>query len=103
LVRVELAARDREVKLTVAPVAHLLLHALGRRFERGEGRDAGSVMRDLKVMADRLTAAVDGTEIEEVEEIECACGGRWVGDATIARDDSHGRDVWLFEGKTFLN
>jgi hypothetical protein len=96
LAHVTVSARSREVRLSVEPYAHLLQHAVARRIERGQGRDATAVLRDLKTMGDALTT--DAVAVPA--EIECE-GGRWIGDVKIV---CHGdRKRRLYEAKTFLN
>jgi hypothetical protein len=69
-----------------APIlATVTLHALGRRFERGE-RDVGSVFRDLEILAASFPRL-----IETGDQFVCPAGdGCWVGHIAFA-----GRDVSL--------
>lgn len=90
---VALRVEDGRLRLIVQPAAHLLMHALARRFERGCGRTAADVVRDLRALAAVLD---DGAEEVAVP------GGRWVGERQTARDGA-GRSVSLFHCKTFLN
>jgi len=102
VVRVTASAKDREVKLDVQPWAHLLQHSLARRFERGMGRDAASVVRDLRTMAETLLAYASAGAGLAPAEIECL-EGRWVGAVNVVRDDDASRNVRLYHCKTFLN
>ena len=69
-----------------APIlATVTLHALGRRFERGE-RDVASVFRDLETLAASFPRL-----IETGDRFVCPAGdGAWVGHIAFA-----GRDVSL--------
>jgi hypothetical protein len=78
----------RSVAAALAPPAFALsetlvagvgLHALARRFERGEGRDEASVLRDLAPLA---TAHRVVCEVGGEFRVAAPGGGRWVGTVT---------------------
>ncbi|MGA3404012.1 MAG: hypothetical protein ABSC95_32795 [Acetobacteraceae bacterium] len=95
LVWLSLGVKNGALHCTPWPVSHLLLHALGRRFERGAGRERADIVRDLKTLA----AALDDGGAEEIPVLD----GRWVGDRVAARDAAVGRDLTVFHCRTFLS
>jgi hypothetical protein len=58
------------LRQTLTPIAVASLHALGRRLERGRGRDQAAMIRDLSLLA-------YAEERDEVETPEAE--GRWIG------------------------
>ncbi len=95
LIWLSLGVKQGELRCTPWPVSHLLLHALGRRFERGVGRDRADIVRDLKTLA----AALDDGGADEIP----ARDGRWIGDRVAVRDAAGGRDLFVYHCRTFLN
>jgi len=63
-------------------IADVGLHALARRYERGEGRDDDAVLRDLAVLAHGHAAAVAAGGEFQIP----AGGGRWIGSTTLVKD-----------------
>jgi hypothetical protein len=94
LVWIALKIENGRLHLDVRPAAHLLMHALARRFERGYGRTTADVMRDL-----RMIAAVLDTPAHDIPVID----GYWAGDREVAANDTGGGTVSLLHIKTFLN
>jgi len=95
VIRITLMAEDGCLKTTVQPLANLLLHALARRFERGDGRTTGTVVRDLKALA----SGASGCAIA----IPVPSGGRWIGERKAVRDEGQQQDVTVFDCKTYLH
>jgi hypothetical protein len=58
------------------PLAHVGLHAIARRFQRGIDRAAVAVLRDLAPLAQAWPATIDGGQ---EFEIPTGTGGRWIG------------------------
>jgi hypothetical protein len=94
LVWVAVSVENGRFRFTTRPAGHMLLHALARRFERGDGRSVEHIVRDLRALAAGLNS--DLIEIPAV-------GGRWVGERHTVRDEDQGRNVTMFHCKTFLN
>ena len=94
LVLMLLSTENSQFTFTVSPVCNLLLHALARRFQRGDGRDAAAILRDLRP----LGAAIETTETEVP-----VSGGRWAGERVTARDNVNGVTVPLLHVLTFLH
>ena len=93
LVWLILAAEGGAFNFTVRPAANLLLHALGRRFQRGNGQTVPEIVRDLKPIGAVL----------ETDAIEIAAPpGRWVGERLTVRDDVGGQNVPMLHVQTFL-
>jgi hypothetical protein len=59
-----------KLRQTLTPIAVVSLHALGRRLERGRGRDQAAIIRDLARLA-------DAPERDEVATPESE--GAWIG------------------------
>jgi hypothetical protein len=94
LVWLSLAVKNGELRCTPWPAAHLLLHALARRFERGAGRERADIVRDLKT----LGTALDGGGADEIPVVD----GRWVGDRVAVHDAASQRALTVFHCRTFL-
>ncbi len=94
LVWLSLAILHGELRYTPLPTCHLLLHALGRRFERGAGRGRADILRDLKT----LGAGLNDSPAEEIP----VTGGRWVGDRVAVRDTAAGRDLHVWACHTCI-
>ncbi|MBW4091914.1 MAG: hypothetical protein HIU82_12530 [Proteobacteria bacterium] len=94
LVLMLLSTENDRLTFTVTPVANLLLHALGRRFQRGDGHDTAAILRDLRP----LGAVIETSDVEIP-----VSAGRWVGERVTVRDDVENRNVPMLHVQTFLN
>ena len=65
---------------TSARVAHVGLHALARRYQRGDGTTDAEMRRSLNPIAQAARDAIGGAGEFAVE----AAGGRWVGTVMLA-------------------
>jgi hypothetical protein len=81
-----------KVAVEVRPVATLGLHALARRYQRGEGRDHPDIMRDLAYLATPPAGSADAV---------ATGSGFWLGGVVWADDDC-GRRIRLRSVRTFI-
>ena len=97
---------DRLVDYLIRPVATMTLHALARRFERGDGREDSNVVQDLAPLA--AYAAADKTAVAPPPTLPVTAevrvsDGRWAGRWVVARDAARRRDFRIFQVQTFLD
>jgi hypothetical protein len=71
-----LAIRPPAFAQMALPMAFVGIHALSRRFQRGEDRSDAAVLRDLEALGRSWRTAVEGT-IEFA--VPAPGGGRWIG------------------------
>jgi hypothetical protein len=84
----------RDVSVVIHPVANVSLHALARRFQRGENSSVEAVLRDLGALAEPPAGSVDAVATSD---------GVWLGEITDANDTGQpGRTVRLRSVRSFV-
>jgi len=74
------------------------LHALARRYERGDGRDDAAILRDIEALVDASCELAKSDS--DLSEVAIPCGCRWRG--TVSMADVFGTSGRLHESHASL-
>lgn len=90
----------RQFSIGARFVAHVFLHAMARRLERGVPCDTAALKADLALLAEHVGAL--GPAAEDLETLDVpATGGVWIA-RMVETDDHEGRRVRIPAVRTFL-